>query len=69
MKNIEKLVNEKARIGMELILGDKTLKCINMIDTDRGTRYIFDNGMGWTKSNIVSNLNNAILQNKAFGIA
>jgi HSP90 family molecular chaperone len=69
MKNIEKLVNEKARIGMKLILGDKTLKCVNMIDTDRGTRYIFDNGLGWTKSNIVSNLNNAKSQGKAFGIA
>lgn len=67
--NIEKLVNEKARIGMELILGDKVLKCVSTLDTDRGTRYIFDNGIGWTKSNIVSNLNHAILKNETFGIA
>lgn len=67
--NIEKLVNEKARIGMELILGDKILKCVNTIDTDRGLRYIFDSGTGWTKSNIVSNINHVILNGKTFGIA
>jgi cyclopropane fatty-acyl-phospholipid synthase-like methyltransferase len=68
MKNIEKLVNEKAKIGMELILGDKTLKCVNTETDSYGVRYIFDNGISWTKSNIVSNLKNAILQGKAFGI-
>lgn len=67
--NIEKMVIEKARIGMTLILGDKILKCVNTLETNRGIRYIFDNGIGWTRSNIESNLNHAILNGKAFGIS
>lgn len=67
--NIEKMVIEKARIGMTLILGDKILKCVDTLNTDRGIRYIFDNGIGWTRSNIESNLTNSILKGEAFGIA
>ena len=53
---ISDLINEKAKVGMVLILGDKTLKCTETLETDRGVRYIFDNGIGWTKSNIETNI-------------
>lgn len=67
--NIEKMVIEKARIGMTLILGDKTLKCVNTEKDSYGTRYIFDNGKSWTTSNMISNINHAIFIGKAFGIS
>jgi hypothetical protein len=69
LKEISELVNQKAKIGMKLILGDKMLECVNTLDTDRGTRYIFDNGLGWTKSNIESNIVMAINKNATWGIS
>lgn len=56
LKVISSQIEEKAKVGMILTLGDKVLKCVNVMETDRGTRYIFDNGIGWTKSNIESNI-------------
>jgi hypothetical protein len=68
LKEISELVNSKARVGMKLILGDKMLECISTLDTDRGIRYIFDNGIGWTKSNIESNIVLAVSKNATWGI-
>jgi hypothetical protein len=69
LKQISELIDTKARIGMVLILGDKTLKCTDTLDTDRGMRYIFDNGIGWTKSNIESNVVLAAQNGKSWSIA
>jgi hypothetical protein len=69
LKEISELVDSKARVGMTLILGDTQLECVSTLDTDRGTRYIFDNGLGWTKSNIESNIILAINKNATWGIA
>lgn len=60
IKKVEKLIEETAKIGMELTLGDKILTCINTTDSDYGVRYIFDNGLGFTKSNIMSNIINCV---------
>lgn len=58
IKKLEEVIDEKARVGMELTLGDKTLTCVNTLDSSYGIRYIFDNGLGFTKSNILSNIIN-----------
>jgi len=58
IKKVEKLIDKNARIGMELILGDTTLTCVSTIESSYGTRYVFDNGLGFTKSNILSNIVN-----------
>ena len=58
IKKVEKLIDQKAKIGMELTLGDKILTCIDTIESSYGVRYMFDNGLGFTKSNILSNIIN-----------
>lgn len=68
-KAINKIIDEKAKVGMILTLGEKVLKCVDSQETDRGTRYIFDNGIRWTKSNIESNAALAVQQGKVFAIA
>lgn len=62
IKKLEKLIDEKAKVGMELTLGDKILTCINTMDSSYGIRYVFDNGLGFTKSNILSNIINYVSQ-------
>ena len=58
IKKLENVINEKANIGMMSILGDKTLTCVDTMEDSYGTRYIFDDGLGFTKSNILSNIIN-----------
>lgn len=42
--------------GTILTLNGYTRTCCNIKDDHYGTRYVFDDGIGWTKSNIVSNI-------------
>ena len=53
---IERLVEKNARIGAKLTLGNETTVCIDIKQDKYGKRYIFDNGLGFTKSNIVSTI-------------
>lgn len=69
LKVINTLIEEKAKVGMVLTLGDKTLKCVEVVETERGTRYMFNNGIGWTKSNIESNIVLAEQKGNAWSIA
>lgn len=43
-------------VGTTLILGNKTMECVGITEDRYGIRYMFDNGLGWTKSNIISNI-------------
>lgn len=43
-------------VGTTLILGSKIMKCVGTTKDKYGIRYMFDNGLGWTKSNIISNI-------------
>jgi hypothetical protein len=49
-------LTDKMKVGATLILGDKTLKCVGNQESTYGTRYVFDNGISWTISNIISNI-------------
>jgi hypothetical protein len=69
LKEISNLINEKARIGMILVLGNTKMKCIDTEEDSYGTRFVFDNGKSWTKSNIESNIVLAIQKGNVFGIA
>lgn len=53
---VEKIVEQNAKIGMVLTLGKETMTCVDITRDKYGERYIFDNGLGFTKSNIVSNI-------------
>lgn len=60
------LVERRANIGMTLTLGDKVMKCIGTKESSYGTRYVFDNGYEFTKSNIVSNIVKCACEGKAW---
>lgn len=69
LKEISELVNKYTRIGMKLILCDTELECIGVEEDSYGIRYIFDNDVSWTKSNIESNIVFAINKNATWGIS
>lgn len=53
---IMKMLEGKCKVGMVLTLGDKVRTCIEIKEDSYGMRYDFDDGIGWTKSNIASNI-------------
>jgi hypothetical protein len=55
-KEIEKSIEQKAKVGMVLTLGTKVLNCTGTQESSYGTRYMFQNGLAFTKSNILSNI-------------
>ena len=55
-KKIKAVVERQAKVGMTLELNGKTMMCIGTEESSYGTRYIFDSGVSFTKSNIVSNI-------------
>lgn len=57
-KEIEKALNEKCKIGMLLTLRIDVLTCIKTEESSYGLRYVFDNELSLTKSNILSNIIN-----------
>ena len=42
--------------GTVLKLGKTTMHCIGVSEGGQDMRYLFDNGMRWTKANIISNV-------------
>lgn len=53
---INGVVERHANVGMILTLGDKVMKCVGTEESSYGTRYVFDSGVSFTKSNIVNNI-------------
>lgn len=43
-------------VGTTLTLNGYTRTCCDITEDRYGIRYIFNDGIGWTKSNIVSNI-------------
>lgn len=68
MDEITQLVEEKCKIGMVLTLKDNVNTCIDAKEDSYGMRYYFENGIGWTKSNIISNIRYADLKGWTWSI-
>jgi hypothetical protein len=54
--SIMKMLEQKCKIGMVLTLGDNVKTCVDTMETSYGTRYVFNDGIAWTISNIKSNI-------------
>lgn len=54
--SIMKMLEQKCKIGMTLTLGDKVRTCVDTEKDSYGVRYLFDDGIAWTISNIRSNI-------------
>lgn len=51
------IMNGNIKVGTILLLNENILICIDTIEDGKyGTRYVFNNGLKWTKSNIISNI-------------
>ena len=51
------IMNGNIKVGTMLLLNENILKCIDTVEDEKyGTRYVFDNGLKWTKSNIINNI-------------
>ncbi len=56
--------NYEIKRGTTLILGGQTLHCIGQ----NGGKYLFDNGMGWSKADILVNIVKNIQDGRKWGI-
>ena len=65
----EYIENYNMEVGKTcLMLNGKTRKCVDTTEDSYGTRYVFDDGIAWTKSNIVSNIAKCMQENKEWAI-
>ncbi len=60
--------NYDIKRGTTLKLGKNTIHCIGQSEDAQGVRYVFDNGMRWTKANIISNVVKHIQDGESWGI-
>lgn len=53
---LEKVIENNLNVGIQLVLGNKKSTCISIIEDKEEKIYVFDNGMEFTKSNIISSI-------------
>lgn len=66
---LQKVVSHKAKVGMKLNLDGKNMICVKTEeDAKYGTRYVFDNGLAFTQSNICKNIEKCQIEGKSWDI-
>lgn len=63
------IMNGNIKVGTMLLLNENILICIDTVEDEKyGTRYVFDNGLKWTKSNIISNIAKCMINGNKWAI-